>query len=303
MRARLIWNPRAGGGLWAHHGRPSVVALQQAGWQVEVAATRAAGDATQLAESAVAAGYDVVLAAGGDGTLNEVMQPLVHTPVALGVLPCGSANLFARELGLPLRAERAAGRLANGMLRDYDVGQISTGRYFLLWAGIGLDAAAVRGVPAGLKKWLGLPGVGLSTAWTMVRYETEWVDLELDHQRLERDLLLMVVANTRLYALQELIPTAKPDDGQFDLCLFRGRGLADKFGHFARWVAGRHLSSVQVEQYRSATVAVRSRAPLPVQVDGEYIGTTPLAIDLVPRALRVLVPAPAEASDAPRRAE
>ncbi|MCA1553155.1 MAG: diacylglycerol kinase family lipid kinase, partial [Chloroflexi bacterium] len=152
MRAMLIFNPAAG-------QRDLRAALDEVntylisiGWQVCVRETQARGDATVLARDAVADGADVVFAAGGDGTINEVVNGLAHSHVALGVLPTGTANVWAQEIGLPVPRLlnpdpnpllSGATRLANGHVHEMDLGKAGS-RYFMLYGSVGFDAQVVR---------------------------------------------------------------------------------------------------------------------------------------------------------------
>src|SRR5215472_5670124 len=142
MYARIIANLHSGGGHNSQDDLQQLVQskkqLQQGGWRVEICHTDRPGSASRLAAQAVAAGVDVVISAGGDGTLNEVIQGLAGTDVALGVLPMGTINVWAREVGIPLNLHKAAKVLLDGERRRIDLG-ITNGRYFLLFAGIGAD--------------------------------------------------------------------------------------------------------------------------------------------------------------------
>ena len=130
MRAFFIVNPCSGGGRKLHRLAEAIESLRSLGWEVSRAESRARGDGTPLAQSAVAEGWDMVIACGGDGTTNEVIQPLVGTRVALGVIPLGTSNVFARQEGIPLDPVGAASVLATGTPREVDVG-VADGRYFL----------------------------------------------------------------------------------------------------------------------------------------------------------------------------
>ena len=123
-------NPCSGGGRKLHRLAEAIESLRSLGWEVSRAESRARGDGTPLAQAAVAEGWDMVIACGGDGTTNEVIQPLVGTRVALGVIPLGTSNVFARQEGIPLDPVGAASVLATGTPREVDVG-VADGRYFL----------------------------------------------------------------------------------------------------------------------------------------------------------------------------
>jgi diacylglycerol kinase (ATP) len=140
-RVLILFNPAAGLSNNLSQNLKSAAELwQNHGWRVELRATTAPGDATVQAQLAAAEGYDVVAGAGGDGTVNEVMNGLVGTRTALAVLPIGTVNIWARELGLPIDVQRSAAAFLQAQLEQIDVGRAGK-RYFLLMAGIGFDAA------------------------------------------------------------------------------------------------------------------------------------------------------------------
>src|SRR5207248_3197109 len=156
--------------------------------------------------------------AGGDGTINEVAQPLVGTDVALGVVPLGTANMLSRQIGLPLDPAEAGAALANACPRRIDVG-LAADRYFLLWAGVGFDAEVARQIGPTFKRTLGVPAIVVASLWTGLWFEGAPTDLTIDERQLRRRTLLTVVANAGLYAMMELSRNARLDDGLLDVCI------------------------------------------------------------------------------------
>src|SRR5262245_10310864 len=149
--ATLIVNPRAGDQTFSRGIDRVVATAAELGWQIHVAETRAAGDATRLAADAVQAGHPIVLAGGGDGTLNEVIQPLAGTATAVGAVPLGTVNVWVRELGISLDPVEATRQLLLGQVRQIDLGRVNE-RYFLLMAGLGFDAVAVHAIEGTVQK-------------------------------------------------------------------------------------------------------------------------------------------------------
>lgn len=291
VRCRLIVNPSAGVMLPPAPSPERIVqTLSEAGWQVDLAFSTGPGCVPRLAREAADQGYDVVIAGGGDGTVNEALQGVVHTPTALGVIPLGTANVFAREVGIPLDPIRAAEPLTRCEVRRLDVGLTSTGRYFLLWSGIGFDAEVAKQAELRFKRQLGILAYVAAAVRTFFWFEGTRAHIELDGRRFRRRVLLMVVANTRLYALFPLSAHTRPDDGLFDVVLFGGRGFFTKLRHVFGFFSGRHLQLPKVLRFTARTVSIRSTRPLPVQVDGELIGTTPMSFSIQPAALRILLP-------------
>src|SRR5215471_565143 len=183
--AAIIANPTSGS--YTHHAAhlAEVVAfLQQHGWNVALRLTEAAGDARRLAREAVKQQAEVVIAAGGDGTINEVIQELAGTQTALGVLPIGTVNDWAREIGIPLEVKGARAILVHGRTRHIDLGCVNE-HYFLLMAGIGLDGAITHTVERHPLKRLGVVGYLLASIWYGMRYRS-FVTSVISNERIEQ---------------------------------------------------------------------------------------------------------------------
>jgi diacylglycerol kinase (ATP) len=297
MRARFILNPQARQGSVSL--REAVGFFVEAGWTVDLLRTEYPGHAIELARCAATEGYDLVVACGGDGTLNEAVNGLAGSDTALGVLPLGTANVWAREIGLPLRLADAARALLDGEVHRVDLGYaepldgtaFGRGRYFLMMAGIGFDAEVARAVrPQEKRRWgmIAYVAAGIATA---LRFTGTRMTLQFDGQRMRRRVLLAVIGNTRLYGgLVEITHQALADDGMLDLCFFEGSGLLQKIEHVVRVLLRRHTASPRVCYFRAREVVVRSRQPVPVQLDGDTYGQTPMRFCAVPQALSVLVP-------------
>lgn len=299
MKGLIVYNPIAGPrDVWKELKRVRRE-LGRLGWSLELEVTRGPGDATRLAGQAAAAGLDAVWVAGGDGTVNEAVNGLVGTQTALGVLPVGTGNVWARQLRLPVytlahpfRLREAAVAQALGRMRTVDVGRLND-RYFLLWAGMGFDAqitAQMEPRPKQIKRLGVLPyvvaGVLLAREFSGVR-----THLVLDGRPLRRRALLVVISNVQMYSIFQLTPQARMDDGLLDVFLFRGLGGFFYMLRMAgRLFTGRHLEDPRVIQRRAREVTVWTEQPMAVQADGEPLGTTPVSVRVVPRSLRVLVP-------------
>ncbi len=305
MRAKLILNPAAG----AAHNQGAVAdalaVFAAAGWHVDTAATTGTGDATRRAAEAVAEARDLVIAAGGDGTVNEALQPLVGSATALAVLPIGTANLLARDMHLPLKPVEAAQALVEGSARRVDVGLAGGERYFLLFAGIGFDAAVIHAVDADLKRRLGPLSFVAAASTVAPGYQGARATIIMDGQRRRRHILMAVLANTRLFALVPLAPEAAATDGKLDVWIFHGSGLWTKLAHLAAFLTRRHAGAPNVDQARARRVVIRTRRPLPVELDGEPWGHTPMTFQVVPSAVQIWTPtaAPGDLFGAAEQAE
>jgi len=272
--------------------RQAVAVLEEAGWSVHVRETSQEGDGAPIAQAAARAGADVVIAAGGDGTVNEVIQGLAHTESALGVLPLGTVNVWSREAGFSARVAQAARQLVEGRTVALDLGKAGD-RYFLLMAGVGLDAevTATLGSAKMRKQRLGVIPYIVRTAQLLPRYRGASIVVEMDGRADRHDALMVLVSNTRLYGgISRPTPHAVANDGMLDVRVFHGSNPVHSVKHIARFLLERRGSSDDGDIVRARRVVVNANPPLAVQVDGDPIGTTPVAISVEPHALKVIVP-------------
>lgn len=306
MNALLIFNPAAG------QGRPEeALAAAQLAFNPlvrEVVVTQGRGDAESAARRAAQRRdlFDAVLVAGGDGTLNEVLNGLLSVPATqerpggaaqalpVGLIPLGTRNVLARDMHIP-RGDMAAQAaiIEKGRTRVLDLG-CAGGRWFSLVAGFGFDAAVVREVALPMKELIGPAAYAFATLGALARYRSTRFRLILDGEPITADAFLILVANVASYAFQQIRPApfAAPDDGWLDVCVFE-RAPMDKVGFLAQMaavIARRHLRDPRVRYYRARRIAVESEPPVQAQLDGDVIGLTPLTIEVVPKALSVFVP-------------
>lgn len=304
MKAYLIYNPTAG--LW-HAGQrrldEALAILAERGWQVTCHTAQGPEDVTAWARAAYEAGCDAVIVAGGDGSLRQAADALVGTPVALGVLPCGTANVWAQELGLPLPRlgggwlAKAARLLTESDIRAIDVGQ-TNGHHFLLWAGVGLDAyVAARVNPSWLKRTFGVPGYALAALIVATHFRGVQARLKLKDTALAGQMLLVIVSNVQLYAggVIRLDTRARLDDGLLEAWAFQGHDLRHALAYLWRVWTGRHWGAPGVWQGRIQRIVIEADPPAFVHLDGDPLLRTPVEIEVVPGGLRVLVPGEAQA--------
>jgi diacylglycerol kinase (ATP) len=328
VQAELIYNP-SGGQVVVRHELGNVVAfLNRYGWSVALRETSKPLEATELARRAVNRGARVVIAAGGDGTVNEVANGLVNTDAALGVLPVGTTNSWALQMGIPALDPLLPGtpaakmiaaleeRVARPLPANYyrkllldaaqvlveahtvavDTGELS-GRYFLMWAGIGFDAAIAESIPLKEKKALGSWAYVLPAIESASRYSGTDAWLNIDGKVVKVSTPLIVVSNIQLYGGMIAIGAkACVNDAKLDVCIFKGGGFLTFVQQAMKVLSHRHLHDPQVEYHQCREIVVKSRQPLPVHVDGEPFTRTPVAIRTVPSSLKVIVPKTVPAS-------
>jgi len=323
MRASLIHNVHAGQMVVRRDLEQAVEYLEQRGWSVSLQETAAPLEATALARQAVQEDVDVVIAAGGDGTVNEVLAGLVNTNAVLGVLPVGTTNVWALQMRIPTvtsvigpspwlakimadlgeRMEQilpvgfyrsvlldAARVLVEGEIRTVDVGKAND-RHFLMWAGVGLDAVVTQNVSSEDKKALGVWAFVGTALDTIREYQSTEAIVTLDGKARHVETPLIVCSNIQLYGgVLPLGARACVNDGKLDVCIFKGEGLFTFVHHVLRIVSRQHLRDPEIEYYQAEEIMVESAQPLPVHVDDEPFTQTPVTIRVLPRALRVLVP-------------
>ena len=287
--ALLIRNPVARHPL-SDETLASVLSIARtAGWQIESVETDDSGAATRLARDAAARAIDIVIVHGGDGTVNEALNGLAGTRTALAVLRGGTANVWAKETQCakdPVTSMRA---IVSGTRRSVDVGR-ANGRYFLLMAGIGLDAAIVARMSPTWKRRLGALAYVVAGIGATFRWRTHDIRLTIDGTEYATPMYWMLIGNTRLYGgVANITNRAVIDDGKLEVALLKRGGPLRMLESLARLAFRRHLRGGNVRYARAATIDVTT-PDLPVQLDGEDIGATPMRFEVLPGALDVIVP-------------
>ncbi len=294
-RARIIANPASGGAQSDAALRDLAETarwLTEHGLPTELRLTRRAGHATELAHEAAAAGYDTVIAAGGDGTVNDVIQALAGYRTALGVLPHGTVNVWAREMGIGLNTLDARETLLHGVRRRVDLGRAGQ-RYFLMMAGIGFDAEVARRVEQGRLKRFGLKLLEYfgTVVLLSVTRPSDTVRITMGGRRRREQALMVIIGNTRLYGgAMTFTRRAVADDGLLDVVVIGSGGLLHRANVLTRAFLRLPPVGPRVRYERAQSVRLESRQPTPVQVDGEVIGYLPMTFSIAPQALSVIVP-------------
>jgi YegS/Rv2252/BmrU family lipid kinase len=290
-RGLIVFNPTAGQAeALSHELSACCEILRAGGWLIEMQPTSGPGDGSRIARAAADAGYDVVIAAGGDGTINEVINGLAGTRAALGALPIGTMNVWVRELGMPLQPRAAAESLLTARVRAIDLGRAGD-RYFLLMAGIGFDAAVVGGVRSQEKRRFGALAYVLRAFEISMRFRGTRVRLTIDGKVMRRRTILIVVGNSQLYGgVMKITARASIDDGLLDVCLIKGNSLINAPLRLVSIFLQRYTLDSEIEYYRAHSVQIEARQQLPVQVDGDHLGHTPITFDIAPGILQALLP-------------
>jgi YegS/Rv2252/BmrU family lipid kinase len=266
------------------------------GIEADLLITGGPGEAQHMARRAATQGYDLVVAAGGDGTVNEVVNGLAGSDTALGLIPLGTGNVLGSYLGLPAGDLEAACRLiAEGALRTIDLG-CANGRHFVTMAGCGLDAQVAADTDSMWKSWLGkLAFVGQfmeTLAWLR-----PWpYRATIDGRTLDGRMWAVFICNTAQYAWRvRLVPEAREDDGELDIVILRDcrRDELQREANAVFFAGEPARSQPHMDVFRGREVLVRCEPPAPWQVDGEVLGTTPLRCTVEPQMLKLVAPAKA----------
>lgn len=304
MVAHLIYNREAGpqtpfpfrdsGPDWLDD---TVAYLRTRGATLEATAVTSFAGAAAAAREAAAGGGELVIAAGGDGTLRAVADGLAGTETPLGILPRGTVNVLARELGIPLDDPLTACDIClNGTTRRIDLGRIGD-RHFLLMASVGFDAATVGNVNTEIKGVVGTPAYVLSALATLATYNPTDMTLRLDGEVRRAPTFMVVVSNAPSYGGDfKIAPLAALDDGLLDVCIFQAplalppvqkAGFLRQIGAVA---ISRHLQDTDVYYFRARRIEIISEPNAAAQIDGDPAGHTPITIEVRPAALGVRVP-------------
>jgi len=250
-----------------------------------------------LVREALSQGYDLVVAGGGDGTVSAVANGLVGSETPLGIVPLGTANVLARELGIPVDLEAACQLLgdASSAFVSIDAMRVDDRCYFTQ-VGVGIDAIMIRDTHREAKRRFGRIAY-LWTAFTrLLGFQPRHFALVIDDRPIRQSASEVLIANSGILGQPPLRwgPGIRPDDGQLDVCLVRARTIRHYLSVAGHFLLGQHAKSPNVRYLTvRKSVSIATPRPLPVQADGEIIGETPVLVHVIPQALRVVVPAQA----------
>ncbi len=272
-----------------------VVDILRRGGKNEVAVffTSSSGDAAALARRAYGNGFDVIVSAGGDGTLNEVANALAGTDATVGVLPIGITNVFALEMGIPMNPYKAAKVILEGQVYRIDLGE-ANGRKFVLMGGAGLEGLAVYGLNLELKKSIGGLAYVISGALRYFKHRREKIVVKyIDSLGNEKEIegYEVVISNTSFHGGRFVMsPGARIDDGLLDLCVFRKKGFFIDLSYFLAFFLSLHHKMPTVHLDKGSRFVLSSEGKVYYHVDSEPAGVLPLEVAVVPASLNVILP-------------
>ena len=270
----------------------AVELLRSAGREVDLYLTEKGGDAEEWARNAAQGGTSFLLVAGGDGTFNEVMNGIAGTGTKMAILPMGTTNVLARELGVPEDVDGAVRRALEGEEHAVSLGRITFShgsarieRHFCLMAGIGFDGEAVHRIGAAAKKFLGKSGYILSGLRTLAAYSPAELTFVVNGQSFKG--YSAIIGKASRYGGEfRVTPDARLMDPDLYACIMHGKKRMDILRYVRGVVTGKHLAFSDITYLKTDAVHVEGSAH--IQVDGDYLGTTPATITVVPGAVKLI---------------
>lgn len=286
-----IFNSHSGGGEYRRDLPLMLDSLRGLGYDVEERETAGVGDATRFAREAVQQGLDVVCAIGGDGTVNETINGLAGAEVPLAIVPTGTVNVLAMELGIPLEPPDAVKLLEVGTVSWIDLG-LAGDRYFGLMAGVGMDAAVVASLNPVLKKAFKEAAFAVQGLANYLTKEEPLIRVTTAERTVEG--YFAVFGNSSNYGGGfGITPLADMRDGLLDVCVLKDKSFLSTIWYWSAALINAHIKHPKVEYFRTEAaeiVTVEEGKEVLVQTDGEMAGKLPLTCRVVPRSLRVVVP-------------
>lgn len=287
----LIFNPAANRAS-ERKLRRAIKLLRASFKNLEIYPTEKRGDAELKAKKASADGVSLIIAAGGDGTFNEVANGLAYTDTKMAILPMGTTNVLAKELDIPENVEGAVKQILNGNIHAVSLGKIiavhqgiPVTRFFFLMAGLGFDGAAIYNLNEKLKKYSGKTAYIIGGLKTLMNYSPELLTLKIDGKDYKG--YSAIIGNASKYGGHlKATPDANLLEPGLYVCIMHGRKRLDVLKYAAGIITGTHLKFKDITYLRADTIEVKGKSP--VQIDGDYIGYSPAIITVASEALKLI---------------
>lgn len=292
-RARIIYNPTSGREAFKKHLPEVLEKLEGAGYETSCHATTGEGDATNAAKDAVERGFDIIIAVGGDGTLNEVVagvSPYEKRP-KIGLIPMGTTNDFARAVHIPRNVEEAIDIIIQGDTIPVDVGLLNDERYFINIAAGGRITELTYEVPSKMKTMLGQLAYYLKAVEMIPSIKASHMRIEYDGEVFDGDAMMFLCGLTNsVGGFEKLAPDASINDGKFTLIVLKKVNIPEFIQLAALALKGEHLNNDRLIYKKASKVKVTSRDDVHLNLDGEYGGDAPASFENLKRHIEVFVP-------------
>lgn len=294
MRYLFIVNPIAGRGEADKKWSLIKEEIEKELLDYEVVFTKAPGDGVFLAKAGVAKGFHVLVAVGGDGTINEVIRGIIDAEskekIKLGIIAAGTGNDLIRTLGIPRDVEKAVQVLKNARVKKIDLGKIN-GDYFINTVGIGFDGAVAYEINTRVKWLKGTLAYLYGVLKTLLTYRSPKMSIKIDEQVFQGHYFLVAIANGKYYGGGMMIaPDANITDGLFDVVVIKDLPKLEVLKVFPRVFAGKHIPHAKVEVYRGKNIYLESADRVIIQADGELKGILPMGFSVEQETLSILMP-------------
>jgi len=292
-RARIIYNPTSGREVFKKHLPEVLEKLEVAGYETSCHATTCEGDATIAAKNAVERSFDIIIAVGGDGTLNEVVSgvsPFEKRP-KVGLIPMGTTNDFARAVHIPRNIEDAVDIIIKGDTLPVDVGLLNGERYFINIAAGGRITELTYEVPSKMKTMLGQLAYYLKAVEMIPSLKASHMRIEYDGEVFDGDAMMFLCGLTNsVGGFEKLAPDASINDGYFTLLVLKKVSLPEFIQLAAMALRGEHLNDDRVIYKKASVVKVTTEDEIHLNLDGEYGGDAPATFENLKRHIEIFVP-------------
>ncbi|RPJ94514.1 diacylglycerol kinase [Rummeliibacillus sp. TYF005] len=291
-RARIIYNPTSGREIFKKHLPEVLAKLEVAGYETSCHATTCAGDATTAAKEAVEREFDIIIAVGGDGTLNEVVAGVSefdHRP-KIGLIPMGTTNDFARAVHIPRDIDRAVDIIIAGDSIPVDVGRVND-RYFINIAGGGRITELTYEVPSKLKTVLGQLAYYLKGIEMLPSIKATKMRIEYDGEVFDDEAMMVLIALTNsVGGFEKLAPDASLNDGLFSIFILKKCNIADFVKIVSLAIRGDHMKDPHLIYAKASQIKITSDEKVQLNLDGEYGGDVPAEFKNLKRHIELFVP-------------
>lgn len=292
-RARIIYNPTSGREAFKKHLPDVLAKLEVAGYETSCHATTCEGDATNAAKNAVERGFDIIIAVGGDGTLNEVVAGVseYENRPKIGLIPMGTTNDFARAVHIPRNVGEAIDIIIQGETLPVDVGLLNEERYFINIAAGGRITELSYEVPSKMKTMLGQLAYYLKAVEMIPSIRASHMRIEYDGEVFDGDAMMFLCGLTNsVGGFEKLAPDASINDGKFTLIVLKKVSLPEFVQLAALALKGDHLKDDRLIYKKASVVKVTSQNDVHLNLDGEYGGDAPATFENLKRHIEVFVP-------------
>lgn len=291
LKTQVLLNPTAGNCKCKRLFPTLKAKLLEKGIAHHFSFSQYSGHIKELAAKAKKQDCKKIIVCGGDGTIHEAINALVGSDVELGIIPLGTGNDFARNLGINEDLDFACSVLHQGKVKHVDVIKVNGNKYYGCVGGIGFDSEVASWANRYKKFALGVNIYTIAILAKLFTYKFKKVEIIYDTETYKGEILMAAFGNTKCYGGGiNITPNALMDDGWLDICIINKINKVKLLLLFPSAFKGNHIKFTEVNLYRAKTISINSEVPLQLLGDGELICQTPVLLEVVPKALKVIAP-------------